>query len=481
MLRPRLLFLAAALALVAGCGGSHSTAPVPAPGGPTQPPVLLDINGATQPSGTIGSTVILEGSHFGATQGASVVQFAGAAGPIAAMITSPGDWTDGFIVTTVPSGTVTGPVRVITAVDTSGSLPFEITSNAAFSPSTITWTAATSLPAPRSGHAALYGAFGSLGTTRCVFVLGGRDDSAPRSTVWRADVLAGGALGAWQAEASLPAATAFHAAALATPRNSRVTAPGFLYVLGGIRDTSGTAVSTAWRGSLDSTGTVTGWSAEPSLPVPLRSFGAAIVRGDLYVAGGAETGNAPSGAVYRARIQPDGTLGAWAMVAGLPSGRAGHALDAFGTHLYVLGGESDTTSADSAAAPGRTAEILDAAVDMRTGVLGAWTSNASGLTKAVSKHTGVVAGGNVLATAGIYNGASAGSTEESYAQIMPDGSVGSFLGATGSHTITSAGGKDLFNHAAVVVIDAAGTAHVLVLGGDDINAPGTRRAEVWLY
>jgi hypothetical protein len=59
--------------------------------------------------------------------------------------------------------------------------------------------------------------------------------------------------------------------------------------------------------------------------------------------------------------------------------------------------------------------------------------------------------------------------------------VSSFSGATGSHTIASAGGANLFNHAALSYVDANGVAHVLVLGGDDVNAPGKKRAEVWFY
>jgi hypothetical protein len=90
-------------------------------------------------------------------------------------------------------------------------------------------------------------------------------------------------------------------------------------------------------------------------------------------------------------------------------------------------------------------------------------------------------GGSVLVSAGIYNGALAGASEQSYSQFNSDGSLGSFNGATGSHTIASAGGKNLFNHAGISYVDGAGVAHVMVIGGDDLNAPGKKRAEVWYY
>ena len=73
----------------------------------------------------------------------------------------------------------------------------------------------------------------------------------------------------------------------------------------------------------------------------------------------------------------------------------------------------------------------------------------------------------------------AGSSEQSYAQINSDGSIGSFNGATGSHTISGAiGGYNFFNHSATYFADASGNPHVLILGGEDVNT-GTPHAGVW--
>jgi hypothetical protein len=100
---------------------------------------------------------------------------------------------------------------------------------------------------------------------------------------------------------------------------------------------------------------------------------------------------------------------------------------------------------------------------------------------ATAKHTAVLLGGRVLLTGGLYPGADAAASEERYATINADGSVGAFADVGGSHTIVSAGGRSLFNHAVVVGVDANGTPHVYILGGDDVNAPGKKRAEVWVY
>lgn len=464
------------------CGGGGG-----GPAGPSGPPVLNSVNGALKPSGPTGSTVILQGSNFGATQGSSVVLFAKSGGGAdTAVIATAADWTNTFIVTTVPGTAATGPVRVVTALGTSDSLTFTVTQNAAFSPSTISWSTTTALPVGLSGHAATFASLAGAGTTNLVYVTGGADSTyAPRTTVYAAPVLATGQLGAWTAATPLPAARAFHAAVVATPSNSTVTGPGYLYVLGGDSTAAGAPVSTVYKATLDATGAITAWAPTTPLPAPLHSLGAVIFNGNVYVAGGSTTGNAPVAAVYRAPIAPTGDLGAWVALTPLRFKRSYCGLVNFGLYLYVFGGDSGTVTPNdsSIASATRVADIDVVKLDIRTGNLAsAWSLNGSALIKQVAKHTAVAAGGDVLITAGLYNGAGSGATEESYAQFNPDGSVGSVNGATGSHTITSnEPGVDLFNHAALAVVDGSGTAHVLVLGGDNVNAPGKMRKEVWIY
>jgi len=109
----------------------------------------------------------------------------------------------------------------------------------------------------------------------------------------------------------------------------------------------------------------------------------------------------------------------------------------------------------------------------------AWTTNATAMGKTREKFTAVVAGSHVLVSGGLYSGASTGSSEQSYAPINADGSIGSFNGATGSHTITgSVSGYDFFNHSAALFVDATGNPHVLVLGGEDVNT-GAVHSGVW--
>jgi len=432
--------------------------------------------------------VIIEGSNFGNTQGSSQVLFStGLTGTVSAAIASAADWSDGFIVTSVPAGAVSGDLVVRTSLGTSAAIAFTLAQNAPFSPSTVAWTGTSSLPVALSGHATAFAEIRGGTTTRAVYAIGGEDNTNTlQSAVYYATVGATGSVGAWTATTSLPSAVAFHAAVVATPGNSKVSGLGVVYVIGGSSNNTGTqSVSTIYRGSLASDGTISGWTQAGTLPAPIHSLGAAIFLGNLYIWGGATTNNVPVAGVYRSAIDAGGSLGTWQSEAALPTARAYFGSGSFGGYLYAFGGDAGTVAPNDASTSSATAlsDAVYAQVDVRTRNITAagWTISGNKLKKAVVKHTSVVAGGNVLVSGGLYSGATTGSSEQSYAQLNSDGSVGTFNGATGSNTIASAGGGNLFNHAAVGYTDGTGAFHVMVLGGDDVNTPGTKHKTVFFY
>ena len=469
-------------ALVLGaCGGSSG------PTGPSGPPVLNLANGAILPAGPIGTTVVLQGSNFGTSQAAAsgVVLFTNnTAGPDTATIASTSDWTNTLIVTTVPAGAVTGTLVVKTSGGTSAPLTFTVVAKVQFNPSAVAWTKTDSLPIGLSGHAVAAATLPGATPKSAVWVVGGADSTnAPRDSVLYATVSATGAVGAWTNTTVLPAPRAFAAAVVATPGNAPLST-SYLYVLGGDSTASGKPVATVYVGSVNATGTVTGWSTTTALPAAVHSAGAVIFNGSIYVAGGSGSGNVPVATVYRAAIQSDGSLGMWQTLASLPFARSYFGFGVSGDFLYALGGDSGTvTPNDSSVKGSAISDVVYAQIDVRSGGLTAagWTANSNKLKKAVDKHTGVVAGGAVLVTAGLYTGATTGSTEESYAGLNPDGSTAAFNGATGSNTISSAGGGNPFNHAATGYLDASGAFHVLVVGGDDANTPTKKHKGVFYY
>ncbi len=127
-----------AFTVLTNCGGGDKSTGV----GPSGPPIVTAVNGATLPTGTVGSTVIIEGSNFGSTQGSSLVLFSnGSGGTVPATVQSAINWADGFIVASVPAGAATGNLVVQTSLGTSTAVVFTIAQNAPFSPSTVAWTA----------------------------------------------------------------------------------------------------------------------------------------------------------------------------------------------------------------------------------------------------------------------------------------------------------------------------------------------------
>jgi hypothetical protein len=451
-------------------------------------PVLKFVNSATKPSGNAGSTVIIEGDAFGDVQGTGQVYFGDGvtSAPLPATIASPDDWTNTFIVTTVPSGAVSGPVFVVTATGESESLPFTVTQNAVFSPSTIEWTDTRSLPEALSGHAAAWvpidDAMGN--TVQRAYVVGGtRQNGELSAQVHHAVIQESGGLDPWISAAGLTEPRAFIAVVAATPFNSKVPGSGRLFALGGIDD-SGAPVTTVYSMELDEDGNLGEPVTAAALPVPLRSVGAVVFRSYIYLAGGAGTGNDPVATVYRAAIDTLGALGPWEPLQSLPSARAGHGFQSFGGYLYAVGGDGAAVGPHDAGtqAQSRSDQVVFARINLRNGELMAdWTVNGASLGKVRSKHSALAAGGNMFVSAGLYAAATTGSSENTYAQINSDGTVGSFSGATGSNTLQSIGAGNLFNHAAIAYVDGSGVAHVMVLGGDSVNDPGTRSAGVFYY
>lgn len=452
-------------------------------------PELSLVNSATKPSGNPGSTVILEGYAFGDIQGVGKVLFSDGSetGTIAATIASPEDWTDTFIVTTVPTGVADGPIVVETETGTSNSLPFTVTSNAAFSPSTINWTLTTPLPLAVSGHQVIRVPIddASLETQQYIYVSGGRTaEGTPSDQLIYSIINIDASVDFWQSAVTLPQPLAFHASVAATPFNSRIEGDGTLYILGGI-NTEGEVVNTVATGKLGKDGSLqSGWSFTTPLPKPLYSAGAVVFRGVIYVAGGSTSAGAPVTSVYRALINEDGQLGDWQTLPELPSARTHHSLVSFGGYLYCVGGETEAVDPDSGTLGNATDQVLYARINLRNGLTDSWVVNPSALQKNRSKHTTLVLGGSMFVSSGLYSGLSPsvqGSSENMYASINADGTIGSFGGATGSNTLFSTGGNNLFNQGGISYIDADGVAHVMILGGAKVGAPSTKLDKVMFY
>lgn len=454
-------------------------------------PVLQVVNGVSKPSGNTGTPVILEGKSFGDLRSVGQAFFTDGAGqPVEASIALPENWTDEFILTAVPASAETGPLWIETPLGATDSIEFRVTQSALFSPSLITWTETQAMPGPAQGHGAVFLSIeDGPGAGNLVWVTGGADGAGTAmDAVVFSEVGAGGELGAYTNSTPLPAPRAFHGAALATPFNALIDTlvAGHVYAIGGI-DENGDPTATVYTAAVGKDRALTAWTETTSLPEPLHSMGVTIYRSWLYVVGGASTGNAPTASVYRARINMDGSLGEWEGQAPLPYPRAYAPLVVFAGALYVLGGDSAAVApGDNTLTSTRVNQIHHVPLNLRTGELSdpAWSLNPNTLIKTVSKHSAVVAGGTVLVSGGVYSGASNSSTEQQYSEFKPDGTLGTFNGATGSHTIagsSGAGGAPFFNHRAIGYVDASGVAHVVILGGNNVADPTQPVANTYYY
>jgi hypothetical protein len=452
-------------------------------------PVLTYVNSATKPSGNTGSTVILEGNAFGDQRGVGKIYFSDGTptGTIEAIIENPADWTNSFVVTTVPSGAASGPIWLETGAGKSNAMEFTVTTNAVFSPSTINWSLSAPLPVGVSGHDVVRVPVDGPNkqTRQFIYVAGGRSsDGLALDQLLVGEISEEGSFGSWVPLAALPRKSSFHKILAATPFNSKVKGSGFLYLIGGMNDLN-TVVSEISVTAINADGSINNsWQSAIALPQPLYSLGAVIFRGSIYIAGGATTEATPVNTAYRAVILEDGQLAPWEQLPSLPSARAHHGFITFGGYLYCVGGETALSNADAGTLVSATNEILSSKINLRTGNIEQWLVNPSSLQKERAKHVSIVMGGSLFVSSGIYSGLSAnvqGSSENVYANINADGTIGNFSGATGSNTLFSTGNNNLFNTAGVSYIDSQGVAHVMIIGGARIGSPTTKLNKVLYY
>jgi len=501
------LVLTAFLQACGGGGGGGTPMPLPA---------ITDINGAATASGPAGSGFIVYGTNFGTLSGSGTtsgysVDFRDAtSNSVVATASYAGSgWTGTYIKAVVPSSGVTAgttyKVTVTTPGGTSNADDFLVTGSVALSPSTIAWGSTAALPAAIQGFPTVVAPITvtsgtTTTTTTHIYTFGGNTaasgvlsgKSANVASVYSNTINDGtggttaGTLAAasWTTETNaLPEARGFAAGAFADGFNSMVSSAGVVYVLGGL-DSTGVASSTVYYTTLSSTGAIGAWATTTALPQALYAFGAVVFHGALYVAGGNDGADTPAATVYSAQINSDGTLGTWSTLPSLPAAVAYHQLVETGGTLYVLGGTStaavDPTSVNQSA--GSVSTVYYNSINPDGTLAGtSWTTNPASMIKAVEKNTVVAIGSYVLASGGLYAGASTGSTEESYStQSTIDASLGSFVGATGSKTIAgTAGGYDFFNHSAALYVDPAGNPHVMILGGQTVAVVPSVVSGVW--
>jgi hypothetical protein len=263
--------------------------------------------------------------------------------------------------------------------------------------------------------------FAAVTAQNHLFVTGGNSpkhgiddpDGGQQRRVYSAPIGEDGRLGHWRETASLPQALTAHSAFVAN---------GHLFVLGG--SNANGVQSTVFSARINDDGTLGEWTELPPLPKPLALHASVSAHGYIYVLGGAKSIEPliVSDAIYRARVNANGTLGIWEMLpTTLPRPLFGHAAVATCDHLYVMGGQDVLYEWDR----GYQAKI------QADGSLGVWSETTS-LPKTLIAHAAVAAHGGILLIGGFSSPDPVFSSQRSvyWAPLGPDCTLGSWVELT---------------------------------------------------
>ena len=204
-----------------------------------------------------------------------------------------------------------------------------------------------------------------------------------------------------------------------------------VYVIGGNTEQNG-AVSSIERATIHADGSLGVFTVQPSLSLTFSRAGASatVIGNHLYVVGGRQ-GNTPFDSVEEAEIQPDGTLGAFAVSPDvhLVHARAQHASAIVGGYLYVFGGMGEGT-----APTGQALASVERAPIAADGTLGTF-EDVPGVTLTVPRVTmpAIVLGDYLYVISGSTSDTDNGSVER--APVAPDGTLGNFSAVPDVHLV----------------------------------------------
>jgi hypothetical protein len=243
-----------------------------------------------------------------------------------------------------------------------------------------------------------------------LFIVGGTSpDGGYQRRVYSAEIQDGGLLDHWVELAQLPQALTGHAA---------VVANDHLFVLGGLNANGLQAA--VFSALIHDDGTLGKWTTLPALPEPLEMSSAVSAHGYIYLLGGriANDPVAVSDTVYRAAVNADGTLGDWEpLPSSLPRPSQQHAAVVACDYIYLLGGNDAMFEWNGV----YRAEIQP------DGSLGAW-SQATPIPKTLSQHAAVAVPGGILITGGWHTPDPAFASQKKvyWAPLGPDCSLGAW-------------------------------------------------------
>ncbi len=230
-----------------------------------------------------------------------------------------------------------------------------------------------------------------------------------------AKVNSNGTLGAWQQAPDMPANV------IAVGFTS---ANGYLYAIGGFNGSS--AQNTTYYAKINANGSLGAWNSTSTLPVARSHMAMAQANGYIYALGGSDNNWDGSGQddVYYAKINGDGTLGSWSTANALPDERLAFSVGVSNGYIYAFGGASYNTYDVQD-------EVYFAKLNSN-GTLGTWSTATELLPDARNAHSAVVVNGYAYLVSGDISGGGTGYTDSViYARLGGTVNVGGNLDLVG--------------------------------------------------
>ncbi len=240
-----------------------------------------------------------------------------------------------------------------------------------------------------------------------LYVLGGSSNNG----VQYAPINTDGTLGVWASTSSFTTGRGYADA---------IAYNGYLYLLAGSTSTN-TVFNDVQFAPINANGTLGAWVATTSLPSGRDETSVAVYNGYIYVA----AGYAPSGTladVQFARINSDGTLGAWTATTSLGSASYGMGLSGMNGYLYSYGGSSQST--------------VNYALINADGTVGTWVAT-SNMLKARNAFGATAYNGRLYAVGGYNGGAQQADVDVASVAAMPASTLS--MSAWATTTILGAG------------------------------------------
>jgi len=214
------------------------------------------------------------------------------------------------------------------------------------------WDTSVALPDTLQAHTA-------VATNGYIYAMGGNNGSAT-DTVYYAKLYSDGTTSNWRTTSAFGVGSFWHRA---------VATNGYIYAMGGF--SGSTTYNDVVYAKVNNDGTLSQWESANDLPTTLHSGGAVAANGYLYMVGG-HTGATANRQVYSAKLNSDGSLGSWNSTAGaslLPVGLAHFYSVVMNGYVYVIGGNDGTNS---------RSEVYYAKLN-KDGTVGAWQTAANAL------------------------------------------------------------------------------------------------------